>query len=233
VKINANFVIAAIAMSLIGTSALAADTPVTPPSSGQQTASRDFGKLSIDGGQAVRDLRLARLAIFDGKTAQSKTLLEGARTALNKAKSADSVFTKAEADLKPGPGMKQNAPEDKKPGTTPVAWIPVDGQMTLAEDYVASPEKAAGVAKADTELKSGRKTAALDTLKLANVDVYFVEEVAPLDATISGVDKALQLVDQGHYYEANQVLKSVEDGIRFDSDMLSARPDKAVAAKHS
>ncbi len=60
-----------------------------------------------------------------------------------------------------------------------------------------------------------------------------VEEVAPLEATISGVDKAAELVDSGHYYEANQALKSVEDGIRFDSDVLSAKADKAAKPPHA
>jgi len=228
-----NGAIAAIAVLLLDTSALAAAAPTESPSSGHQTSIKDFGKLSQDGMEAIHDIGLARLAIFDGKTAKAKSFIKDSQTALGRAKTEDVVFTKAEADLKPGPGMTQTAPGVAKPSTTPVAWIPVNGQMALDEDYIATPEKAAGVAKANGQIKRGEKTAALDTLKLADIDVYFVEEVAPLEATISGVDKAAELVDSGHYYEANQALKSVEDGIRFDSDVLSAKADKAAKPPHA
>ena len=232
-KLKKTCAIAAVAMSLVGTSAFAADTPSGSPSPDQKTASKDFGKLSTDGVKAFQDLHSACLAIFDGETAKAKTFVESAQAALTKAKADDTVFTKAEADLKPEPGMKQKATAGAQPSTTAVSWIPVGGQMTLGEDFVATPDKAAGVAKANTQIKSGQKADALATLKLADIDVLFVEEVFPLGTTISGVDKAAQLVDQRHYYEANQALKSVEDGMRIDTDILSAKPDKAGTAKHS
>ena len=226
-----NVLLGAVAAALLSTSAMAADNAAASTSPAQQTADHDFGKLSADGVRGFTDIKLARLAIFDGKTAQAKTLIDDAQSALNKAKSDDTVFTKAEADLKPGSGMKQAADGNARPSTAQVAWIPVDGQMTLGEDYVATPDKAEGVAKANAQLKTGNKKEAMDTLKLAGIDMNFVEEVVPLDATISGVDKAAQLIDQGHYYQANQALKMVEDGARFDSQILTASPDKV--ASHS
>jgi hypothetical protein len=224
-----NLVLSAVATALISTSALAAAKSGETMSPQEQTADHDFGKLSADGVKAFADVRLARLAIFDGKTAKAKALIDSAQAAIDKAKSDDTVFTKAEADLKPGPGMTQNDGGNAKPGTDQVAWIPVDGQMTLAEDYVATPEKAAGVEKANSQLKTGDKKHAMETLKLAGIDVNFVEQVAPLNSTISGVDNAAKLIGEGHYYEANQALKSVEDGTRFDSQILAAAPDKTPA----
>jgi len=215
------------AAALIGTAGLAARASDRAMSSEQQTADKDFGKLSTDGVKAFGELRLARLAIFNGDTAQAKSLIQDAQNALNTAKSDDTVFTKAEADMKPAPGMQQKGTANATPSTTKVAWIPVDGQIALGEDYVATPEKQAGVAKADTQLKQGDKKGAVETLKLSNVDVDFTEAVAPLNATINGVNQAAQLIDQGHYYEANQALKTVEDGVRFDSDIVTATPDKA------
>lgn len=49
--------------------------------------------------------------------------------------------------------------------TTPTIWIPVDGSLTLGEDYVDTPEKSAGVAKANELLKKGEHKQAMDTLK--------------------------------------------------------------------
>jgi hypothetical protein len=228
--------LALMAGALITAPAFAADQGATTGSANQQTADKDFGKLSTDGVNAFADVRMARMAIFNGDTNKAKSLIDNAQTALNSAKSDDTVFMKAESDLKPAPGQEQNTAKtgtpdnaNATPSTTKVAWIPVDGEMTFGEDYVASPDKAAGVAKADTQLKQGDKKAAMETLKLANIDVDFTEEVAPLKATINGVNKAAQLVDQGHYYEANQALKSVEDGIRFDNDVITGTPEKSTS----
>ena len=40
-----------------------------------------------------------------------------------------------------------------KASTTPTIWIPVDGSLTLGEDYTETPKKSAGVAKANELLK--------------------------------------------------------------------------------
>ena len=54
-------------------------------------------------------------------------------------------------------------------------------------------------------------------------------EVAPLDKTISGIDTAAQLIDFGKYYEGNQALKEIEDGLRFDVADVNSGPEKATA----
>jgi hypothetical protein len=100
--------------------------------------------------------------------------------------------------------------------------------LTLGEDYIETPEKSAGVAKANELLKKGSHKQAMDTLKLADIDVSFVMEVAPLDKTMSGVKEAAKLIEGGKYYEANQALKGVEDGIRFDVTGVDSTPKKAA-----
>mgnify|MGYP001791965325 CR=1 FL=1 len=67
----------------------------------------------------------------------------------------------------------------------------------------------------------------METLKLSEINVSFVMEVAPLDKTISGIDQAAQLIDSGKYYEGNQALKGVEDGLRFDVADVNSSPKKA------
>lgn len=208
-----------------------ADT-ATPPVA-TQTANKDFGKLSADGVKAFRDVRLARLAIFDGKSDQAKKYVDEARTAITKAKTDDTAFMKDEGSLKPPGGMSQKSPQsgaDQAPSKTPTAWLPVDGGLTLGEDFVATPAKAAGVAKANEQLKKGDHNQAMETLKLSDINVSFVMEVAPLDKTIGGIDQAAQLIDSGKYYEGNQVLKGVEDGLRFDVADINSTPKKAGAS---
>ena len=38
------------------------------------------------------------------------------------------------------------------PGTMQVKWLPINGAMTIDENYLADPQKIAGVAKANTQL---------------------------------------------------------------------------------
>ena len=205
---------------------------VTQPTAAEQDANKEFGKLSADGRRAFQDVRLARLAIFDGQTDQAKKFVDEAKASITKAKTDDTAFVKAEASLKPPAGVSQRTgaqggTDKSMPSTAPTAWLPVNGGLTLDDDFVATSAKAAGVAKANDQLKKGDHKHAMETLKLAEIDVTFVTEVAPLDKTISGIDTAAQLIDSGKYYEGNQALKGVEDGIRFDVAVVSAGPEKA------
>ncbi len=66
----------------------------------------------------------------------------------------------------------------------------------------------------------------MEQLKLADVDAVFVAGLAPLDASTSGIEKAAQLIDQGQYYQANQALKHVEDGVRLDALHITGIPQQ-------
>jgi len=81
----------ALAITLVGLTAFAQEKPST-----QTAADQDMGKLSKDGYKAMRDVSLARLAIFNGQPAEAKTYTNEAETALEKAKTDDTAFTKAE-----------------------------------------------------------------------------------------------------------------------------------------
>ena len=197
-----------------------------------ENANNELGKLSADGRKALRDVRMARLAIFDGQADQAKKYVDEAKASITKAKTDDTAYMKAEAALKPPAGVgqrnaTQGAGDKPVQSATPTAWLPVDGGLTLGEDFVATPTKAAGVAKANDQLKKGDHKQAMETLKLSEINVAFVMEVAPLDKTISGIDTAAQLIDSGKYYEGNQALKGVEDGIRYDVADVNSGPEKA------
>lgn len=225
-KMSYKVVLAAALSLAIAAPAFAAVTTAATVSPAQTTADHAFGKVSTDGFKAFADIRLARLAIFNGNTAGARSYIQVAAASLQKAKTDDAVFMKAETDLKPPKGITQPNPSNETPSATAVSWLPINGAMTLDEDYAATPAKAAGIAQANSQLKSGDHKHAMETLKLADVNVSFDEEVAPLDKTIDGVDKARQLVKAGQYFEANQALKGVQDSIRFDEEDLSTSPAK-------
>jgi len=223
--------------TILGGSAVAAEQAAQPMSTSQATVDKDVGKLSKDGAQAFRDLQLTRLAIFEANPTQAKDMVAKAQAAFAKAKTDDALFTKAEADLKTPTdlaghkGMTQPATTEAKPASTDqVAWVPVDAQLTLGDDFVATPEKASAVTEANKNLAQGDQKGAIEKLKLAHVDVNFTMAVLPLDKTIADVNQAATLIGQGKYYEANAALKSAQDGMRFDVIDAVALPHTAKAA---
>jgi hypothetical protein len=192
---------------------------------GEQRADQDFGRVSRDGFAAMHDVTLARWAIFDGNTNDAKQFVSHAAAELSKAETDNTKFMKAEADLKPGPGQAQpNSNENDQASTQPTEWLPVDGSVAVAENYMETPDKSANIAKANQQMKEGNSEGAKETLRLAGVDVVLNMEVAPLKKTEDGVTKAEQLLNQGQYYQANLALKSVQDGIRYDVVDMSGNP---------
>ena len=227
--------------TVLGGTAYAAEQAARSSAPQMSAIDRDVGKLSKDGAQGFRDLQLTRLAIFEADPAQAKAMIAKTQAAFAKAKTDDSQFTKAEADLKTQAdlsgqkGMPPASATDAKgaaatPSKEQVAWVPVDAQLTLGDDFVATPEKASAVTDANKNLAHGDQKGALEKLKLAHVDVNFTMAVLPLNKTVADVDQAATLINQGKYYEANAVLKTAQDAVRFDVIDAVAVPQKTSAA---
>ena len=232
-----------------------------------KAADKDAGKLSKDGAQGYQDVALARLAIFDGRTADAKTFADAADSAFNKAKGDRTAFVKAENALTPPDGQakaadagKQGAIPSSQAGgpqasgsqvngsqadatpaaqpqdadaAKPKAWLPVDGEISVNEDFSANPAKAAAVADANKSLAQGDRQGAMAKLKVAQVDLDYVVAVVPLDQTLTDVHQAATLVDNGKFYEASQQLRQVQDSTRYDLLDLVGTPDGAKAPANS
>jgi len=217
----------------------------------QSAADKDLGKVSADGFRAFQDMTLTRLAIFDGRVDDAKKFVNDADTSLGKAKSDDAVFTKAEADLKPPASTAKPASKTIAPATNsvsgaapagenqadqmkkPIAWLPVDGAMTINEDYSSNPAKTAAVADANKSLKSGDRKGAMEKLKLADLNVDVALAVVPLEQTISSVQQATDLINSGKYYEASQLLRVAQDNQRLDGISISGIPSTQTSADTS
>ena len=206
-----------------------------------KTVDKDAGKLSMDGAQGYQDVALARLAIFDGRAGDAKKFVDAADAAFGKAKNDRTVFVKAENALAPQGGGQPNGDKADDKGAanaspspqaqnasapngatqnadaaTPKAWLPVDGEISVNEDFSASPTKAAAVADANKSLAKGDRKGAMEKLKLAQVDLDYMLAVVPLNQTINDVHQAATLVDGGKFYEASQQLRQVQDSTRYD-----------------
>ena len=135
----------------------------------------------------------------------------------------------AERSLATEPGAKPT--QDAAQSTL---WLPVDGVISLDEDYTASPAKTKAVAEANEHLHKGDRKAAMEKLKLADVGMSIVQEVVPLQQTITDVHQAATLMNAGKYFEGSQALRNIQSSARFEvATYVSGAHGKAVYSKAS
>jgi hypothetical protein len=224
---------AAIALALAGAAgvysaiAIASDSAPTAAAASAASATHDYQKLSEQGSEAFREVEIARLAIFNGHPDIAMQLIKQAQAALIKTQTDGTAFDKAEADLKSPPGHANPAPVENA-GT--IRWLPIGADLSIDKDYKADPAKVAAVAKANDNLKSGERDQAIETLRLADVNLTYTLGVVPVKSFVTDVDQAANLLGAGKYYEANLSLKQVQDSVRYDWVEFNAKP---VAANSS
>ena len=189
------------------------DHAVTATTS-SNTSNRAITQLSQVGFETMRAVRGARIAIFNGNTELAGKLVGTAETDVKLAEKDAGVLdkngnfvVKAPADV----GSNKSA-DDR--------FVPVDGQILLADNFVATPEKTVALKKANDHLGKGEHQKAVDVLKLASIDVSFSRVMMPLAATQNHIQTAMDLIAKKQYYEANLALKAVEDGVKTDTVSL-------------
>lgn len=198
---------------------------------------REALKLSQEGLGAMRSVHAARIAIFDGDTKMAKQLLSTAESSLQAA--AKDVTTlqgnakkagnnNANASTS-GPSTDSTQTADSKPAGTSgnkADYVPIDGQMTMADGFIATPASSSNGqdAKSGQSSAQAKDGAPKENLKLAAVDATFTRVMMPLQTTTQHVDAAAKLIDQQKYYEASQALKAAEEGLMIDVIALEGRP---------
>lgn len=176
-----------------------------------QTAERDLFKVSDDALLSMRDMHSARLAIFNGDTAQARTYVDAAVTRIDAAiKDAD----KYALDIK--------APKAED------TYIPFNASLTVLDTLEPNDAKAKHIAKANEHLHRGEQKQALETLKLGEVDVAVTTELLPVKFARTQIAQAASLIGAGKYYEANLALKAVDDAALVQTYAVDATPK----AKH-
>jgi hypothetical protein len=199
------------------------------PSAKVNAATQELIKVSKDGFMAMRAVRAARIAIFNGEPKVAVEMLGKAKKALDAASKDESIFI---ADMKTLAGKKAThgtttAGDKAAHGTTTAAatkamiWIPIDGQIALADTYVPTPEKKEHIAKANEHFKNSRAKEAIEELRLGEINVTYTRVMMPLTATKKCLADAMQLAKEHKYYEANLSLKAAEDGVILDSVSLA------------
>lgn len=167
-------------------------------------------RLSEDGSKAAQSLLLARIAIFDGQPQDAVKLVDQAKAALTAAaKDTDKLAIKSQ-----------------KNDAGPI--VPIDSRLTIADDFVLTPEKKEQMNKVNEHLKKGETKKAIEVLGPADESMTLTTLFMPLEATSKAVDEASTLLAENKYYEANLALKKAEDGWVTESqsfvDYLAALP---------
>lgn len=166
---------------------------------------------------AMREIRAARLAIFDGSGPAAISFVNDASKNLAAANQAEEK-NKTNADA----------------GKVAAGFIPFDMSMTIAEDYKATPQKALKVQEANQHLAKGDHKTAIEKLRLADIDVQTTAAMVPVGPTMDHLTEAANLLEQGKYYDANVALKAIEDSVviqAFDGNGVPVKtPAKSATA---
>ncbi|HGW1984037.1 TPA: YfdX family protein [Escherichia coli] len=161
-------------------------------------------KMEQRGINIMRDIQYARLTLFSGDTEGTVKLINDANKLLT---SEDTTWA-------------QLVRKDKKTPQEGDVYVIINSQLTLAEDFTATPEKQKAIDEANKKLDKGDKKGAIEKLQLAGINISETQWLMPLKQTQQKVKSAQSLMAEGKYYEANLALKGAEDGTIMDTVSL-------------
>ena len=201
-----------ITMALLGVAFMASISVASNTDKQEQI----LDKVSQEGYMAMQETGFARIAIFDGQLEQASKLLEKAKAHLSTAKkNAPELTVTVKAVEKMG---KKTINSAKITETNDL--IPIDAGLTLAEDFIATPEKSAKIKEANEHMKKGEHAKAHEILKEAGIGVSVSRVLMPLNFVTSQVDRAYALIKDHKYYEANLALKGATESLIVDTVLL-------------
>ena len=207
---------------------LAANKPAKPANPASSAPAKPSAqeqalfKFSEAGHSAMRDIRGARFAVFNGEPKLAMKLMDSAKTFIGQAEKEAPVFDTTSTMVVGGKVVGTTA--DRRE----LKSVPVDGQLVLADDFVMTPEKKAHIDKANDHIKKGEHAKAREELRQGEIDVTYTRSWMPIDQSKRHLEQAIKLASDGKYYEANLALKAIEDGVSTDSVNLREIPKTAA-----
>lgn len=203
--------------------AAAADTAKTPAAPTEAKAKADYptqsGMLEVADGatQALMDIHAARVALMDGETETAGKLIASAKTAFDESHDEWAALTV---------GDTQNKDSDLR-------FLPVNASMALGETFVMTPEAGDALKTAGAQMQKGDKDQALETLRVADVQLEMTVAMLPLNGVDAALATAGKSVTDGDYYAANLALKGVLDSVEIRSYGVDAIPVQGDGQKHA
>jgi hypothetical protein len=197
------------ATTSLGAFAAQAATPATTEAAAYATQ-KELLKTADEALSTLTHVRKARMALFDNKIDVAKAEVADATKAL----------TQGDTDFK-----AMRVADTEKTGATP-EYLPFDMSMTLTDTFKATKENEAALEKAKGLMQTADKNAAIEVLRVAAVDLNITAAMLPESASMDLLKTAATNIDAKQYYEANLVLKSVEDGVIVRTFGIDAIPQQ-------
>lgn len=199
---------------LSGTSFAATADKTTDASSVAATkkaaSEKDAIKVSEDAAITMRNIRDARVAIFNGQTERAQTLVDAAVT---RVKATREDADKYAIDIK----------DKRKANDT---YVPFAAMLTVGEGLVPEKHKTEHVSKTNHHASRSKKDD--ESFKLVGIDMGVTTQLVPVKLAEQHIQDASKLVDGGKYYQANLQLKAVEDSVLMQTVAVDGTP----MAKH-
>ena len=194
------------------------DKPESHSPTKANAAEQALYTFSDAGNSAMRSIRSARLAIFNGEPIAAIKLMETAKAFIKQAEQGAPTFDTTLKMVVDGNvvGTRSYVGDIKS--------VPIDGQVVLADDFVSTPEKQAHIDKANEYIKKGDHAKSIEELRLGEIDVTFNQSWMPMAPSIRHLDQAINLANQDKYYESSLTLKAIEDSVIVNSVHLRDLP---------
>ncbi|MHA3914452.1 YfdX family protein [Halovulum sp. GXIMD14793] len=162
---------------------------------------------------AVTRARAARLALFENDIDAAK------------ARVAEAMAEFVDAELK----FNDLTIGDTEVPEGAAEFLPFDISMTLDETFTVTEEAKQALTEAGALFQSGSDDEAIETLRLASIDVNISAALLPIVDTSEQLTAAQAALDEGKYFEANLALKALEDGVVVRVFSIDAIPEQGNA----
>ncbi|WP_172328826.1 YfdX family protein [Mangrovicoccus sp. HB161399] len=175
----------------------------------------EFLKASDEGLQVLSKIHQARAELYDGQKDAAAKLLDEASTQLGTAKG----------------DLKQMLVADTKSGSEDPVYLPVDVQIGYGETFVPDDSSRQALSEAGAQLQSDQPDKALETLRVANLDMQVIAAMMPLDQASAHLSDAQKAIGSGDTASAQASLAALEDSVvvqGWNIDAIPKQGDKAV-----
>lgn len=176
-------------------------TSVTP---GKNHQMNDIENIAITGNEAMQDVQLARVMLFNGNTSKAKEFLLDANKKINDDETDWQRF------------IQQN----KKTPVDGDRYIIINATMSVNEDFQPSEAKTKAISNANKKLSQGDKKGAIEALRLVGITMTEKQILMPLQQTRTDIKKAIKLFDEGKYYQSNLVLLSTIQSLVVNTETV-------------
>ncbi len=205
---------AAILASPMATVAVAAENAKVAEQSEAAKPEADYAtqdgylKASEDGLHALRAVHQARAELSEGRNDAAAELLDEASSTLGEAKGE----------------LAQLLVADTSGGSDEPVFLPVDVQIGYGETFVPDESNQQVLSEAGAQLQAQEPDKALDTLRMAELDMQVIAALVPLEQTSAHLADAQKAIGSGDTDSAQASLAALEEGVMVQGWNIDAIP---------